>query len=147
MSTCLDYTAKRHLFRSFIKCYIDYCPVVWHFCNISDIRKIEKVQYRALKFVCNDFKSSYTELRTKMLEKLLMYIQLQRAILLEVCKLHLILAQGMYRLCFNILHILWYAYKWKVLQPKCYTTNLWLNNVQVWRGKSMEWSMWHFKRL
>ncbi len=86
---CLDYTAKICLFRSFVKCYVDYCPIVWHFCNISDIRKIEKYsQYHALRFVCNDFKSTYAELRTKC-KRSLMYIQRQRAILLEVCKLQL----------------------------------------------------------
>ena len=42
MSTCLDYTAKICFLGLFIKCYFDNCPVVWHFCNISDIRKLKK---------------------------------------------------------------------------------------------------------
>ncbi len=33
------------------KCYFDYCPVIWHFCNISDIRENDKSTVSGLK-VC-----------------------------------------------------------------------------------------------
>ena len=52
---------------------------------MRDLRKIEKIQYKALKYVYNGFKSSYTDLR-KMANRPLMYIERQRCILLEVYK-------------------------------------------------------------
>ena len=52
---------------------------------MRDLRKIEKLQYKALKYVYNDFKSSYTDLR-KMANRPLMYIERQKCILLEVFK-------------------------------------------------------------
>ena len=52
---------------------------------MRDLRKIEKLQYKALKYVYNDFNSSYTDLRI-MANRPLMYIERQRSILLEVYK-------------------------------------------------------------
>ena len=52
---------------------------------MRDFRKIEKLQYKALKYVYNDFKSSYTDLRKKA-NRPLMYVERQRCILLEVYK-------------------------------------------------------------
>ncbi len=43
------------------------------------------MQYRSLKYVSNDFKSPYGELR-KRAERPVMYVQSLRAILTEVCK-------------------------------------------------------------
>ena len=44
-----------------IKChhmlYYGMAPGVWH-CNSNDMNKVGKLQYRALKFVCNDFNIS-----------------------------------------------------------------------------------------
>ena len=60
-------------------------PSIWHYCSMRDLRKIEKLQYKALKYVYNDFKSSYTDLR-KMANRPLMYIERQKCILLEVFK-------------------------------------------------------------
>ena len=39
---------------------------------MRDLRKIEKLQYKALKYVYNNFKSSYTDLR-KMANRPLTY--------------------------------------------------------------------------
>ena len=39
---------------------------------MRDLRKIEKLQYKALKYVYNDFNSSYTDLRI-MANRPLMY--------------------------------------------------------------------------
>ena len=43
----------------------NYCPLVWHFCFTSSTDKIEKLQYRALCLVFNDFSSSYEALLEK----------------------------------------------------------------------------------
>ena len=53
------------MFRSFIMSNFNYCPVVWFFCSITNTRKIERIQYRALKFVYNDYSSDYTTLLSR----------------------------------------------------------------------------------
>ena len=52
---------------------------------MSNLRKVEKIQYKALKFVYNDFTSSYADLR-KLARRPLMYTERQRCILVEVYK-------------------------------------------------------------
>ncbi len=37
-----------------------FCSTVWHFCNMSDSRKLEKLQKQALRYT-----SSYAELRQR----------------------------------------------------------------------------------
>ena len=50
---------------------------------MSNLRKVEKLQYKALRFVYNDFTSSYADLR-KLTRRPLMYTERQRCILVEV---------------------------------------------------------------
>ena len=77
--------AKLLLMQSFILSHFNFCSIIWHYCSMRDLRKIEKLQYKALKYVYNDFNSSYTDLRI-MANRPLMYIERQRSILLEVYK-------------------------------------------------------------
>ncbi len=48
----------------FILSNCNYCPLVWHFCGVLNTKK-ENVKKRALRFVYNDFTSSYEELLAK----------------------------------------------------------------------------------
>ena len=41
------------------------CAIIWHFLNISDTFKLEKIQETALRFITKDFKSSYHSLLSK----------------------------------------------------------------------------------
>ncbi len=41
------------------------CPIVWHFCSKANTNKLEKLQYRALRIVYNDYTSSYESLLEK----------------------------------------------------------------------------------
>lgn len=61
----LDPDVKLLLYKAFISCHFNYCPVVWHACGAANTRKLERLQYRALKFVFNDHSSSYDELLSK----------------------------------------------------------------------------------
>ncbi len=63
VSRCLEYDSKICVLKAFVLSFYNYCPVVWHFVGMEDTKKIEKVQYRALKFVFNDFTSPYSILR------------------------------------------------------------------------------------
>ena len=53
------------LMQSFILSHFLYCSVVYHYCSRSDINKLEKIQKKGLRFVFQEFQSSYTTLREK----------------------------------------------------------------------------------
>ena len=55
--------AKLLLMQAFILSHFNYCSIIWHYCSMRDLRKIGKLQYKALKYVYNDFKSSSTDLK------------------------------------------------------------------------------------
>ena len=38
------------------------CPLIWHFCSKTNSDKLEKIHFRALKFIFQDFNSSYETL-------------------------------------------------------------------------------------
>ena len=56
---------KLTIFHTFILSYFNYCPLAWHFCPENNSRKLEKMQERALRFVYNDFESTYDVLLSK----------------------------------------------------------------------------------
>ena len=49
---------KLTIFKSFIMSNFNYCPLTWHFCSQANTNKMEKIQERALRFICNDFTSN-----------------------------------------------------------------------------------------
>ncbi len=53
------------IYRSFILSNLKYCPLVCHFCGVLNLKKMEKVQKRALRFAHNYFTSTYEELLAK----------------------------------------------------------------------------------
>ena len=61
----LSKLGKITIYYSFILANFNYCPLVWHFCNESNTKKLEKIQERALRFIYNDDKSTYEELLMK----------------------------------------------------------------------------------
>ena len=70
---------------SFISSSFNYCPLVWHFCAAKDTRKIEKIQERALKFLYNDYTSSYEALLSKA-NKPTMEVKRLRTLAIEIFK-------------------------------------------------------------
>ncbi len=62
LSKLIDQDVKKIMYRTFILSNFNYCPIVWMFCGMGNIKKMERVQLRALRFVYNDFSSSYEEL-------------------------------------------------------------------------------------
>ena len=60
---CNSYTFK--LVQSFIFSNFEYCPLVWHFSSSKSLQNIEKLQERALRFLCNDHTSSHNDLLVK----------------------------------------------------------------------------------
>ena len=56
---------KLTIFHTFILSNFNFCPLAWHFCNKSNTSKLEKIQARALRFIYEDYGSTYDELLEK----------------------------------------------------------------------------------
>ena len=56
---------KEVLLNSFALSNFNYCPLVWHFCCSKSLRKIGKMQERALRILFNNFTSDYNQLLNK----------------------------------------------------------------------------------
>jgi len=65
LSKILDENSKLTIFKSFILCHFNYCPLIWHFCGKTNTKKLERLQERALKLIFNDRTYSYSELLQK----------------------------------------------------------------------------------
>ena len=87
-----DQPSRMQIFRCYILAHFNYCALVWHFCGVVQTAKMERLQYRALKYVFRDFESSYEELleRAKLPT---LELSRKRAVLVEVL-----------RLCIDYLH-------------------------------------------
>ena len=85
LSNVLNVDTKILIVQSFILSHFMYCCIIWHFCSISDTKKIEKMQLKALRHLYKDYTSSYEMLREKCNRPMLL-IERQKAMLLEVYK-------------------------------------------------------------
>jgi hypothetical protein len=56
---------KLTIFHTFILSNFNFCPLACHFCNKSNTSKLEKIQARALRFIYEDYGSTYDELLEK----------------------------------------------------------------------------------
>ena len=65
LSPFLSRLNKFTIFHTFILSNFNYCPLAWHFCSKSNSKKLEKIQERALRFVYDDFESTYEDLLDK----------------------------------------------------------------------------------
>ena len=63
----------------------NYCPLVWHFCSSESIRKLERIQERAFRFLLEDYNSNYDQLLTK-LNKPTLEIRRLRLLATEIFK-------------------------------------------------------------
>ena len=59
---CLDYNSHMAIYKTFIMSNFNYCPVIWMFTSKASISKLETLQKRALRFVLNDYESTYQNL-------------------------------------------------------------------------------------
>ena len=65
ISKFLNLECRLLAYKSFIRSNFNYCPVIWHYCSKTNTEKLEKLQFRALKIVFNDYKSCYEDLLSK----------------------------------------------------------------------------------
>ncbi len=61
----LDKESILAIYRSYILSNFNCCPLTWHFCGIQNSRNMEKIQERALRFVYEDYESTYDILLKK----------------------------------------------------------------------------------
>ena len=61
----LNYDAKKVVIESFILANFNYCSLVWHFCSSESMKKLERIQERAFRFLFEDYNSDYDQLLTK----------------------------------------------------------------------------------
>ena len=81
----VGYEERKVLINSFIYSNFNYCPLVWHFSSSKSIKKIEKVQERALRFLYDDYKISYDKL-LKNAGKTTMLVSRLRTLCIEIYK-------------------------------------------------------------
>ena len=57
--------AKLQLYKAAILPHLTYCHLTWHFCKVSDRRKLERIPERGLRAVFKDKHSGYEKLLAK----------------------------------------------------------------------------------
>ena len=65
LSKFLSIKTRLIIFKSIIQSNFNYCPIVWHLCSQSNSEKLEKLQFRALGIVFNDYEASYENLLSR----------------------------------------------------------------------------------
>ena len=95
ISNYLDESARRIIYNSFVSSNFNYCPLVWHFCGVTNGNEIEKIQERCLWIIYKDYESSYDRLLDRANTTKLAISRL-RILILEVFKsIHMLRWQTM----------------------------------------------------
>ena len=81
----LTFESKKVLVNSFIYSNFNYCPLVWHITSPNSTRMIEKIQERSLRFLYQDFNSSYDQL-LKLAGKTTMLVNRMKTLSIEIYK-------------------------------------------------------------
>ena len=99
---------------------------IWHCCKISDMKKIEQIQKRALQYIFDDHISSYPELRSNANEPLL-YVHRIRVLILEIyIKSYIVLVQSIWMI---FLQLKTQLIAWEILWNLLYQNPKLLNTV------------------
>ena len=61
----MGFKEKEVLLNSVALSNFNYCLPVWHFCSSKSLKKIEKIQKRALRILYSDSTSDYNQLLNK----------------------------------------------------------------------------------
>ncbi len=85
LSGMLTVESKYLIFNAFVVSNFMYCPLVWHICSVSDSKKVEKIQERALCYVQSDFNDPYCNLLQRA-SKSKLYLSRLRILAIEIFK-------------------------------------------------------------
>ena len=58
----LNYKSRMVIYKSFLMSNFNYCPIVWMFTGKKSLDRMENIKKRALRFVLDDYGSSYHDL-------------------------------------------------------------------------------------
>ena len=61
----MKHKQKEAIINTFVHSNFNYCCLIWHFSSKKSQNKVEKIHERSLKFLSNDYLSSYAELLEK----------------------------------------------------------------------------------
>ena len=61
----MTFNVKEALINSYFMSNFNYCPLVWMFSSAKSLNRIENLQKRALRFLLNDYESTYEQLLNK----------------------------------------------------------------------------------
>ena len=81
----LNFEEKKTLINSYFYSSFNYCPLVWMFSSAKSLNKVESLQKRALRFLYEDYVSSYEELLQKA-GKETMKVNRSRGLCIEIYK-------------------------------------------------------------
>ena len=81
----LNFEEKKTLINSYFYSSFNYCPLVWMFSSTKSLNKVESLQKRALRFLYEDYISSYEELLQKVGKETLEVNRL-RSLCIEIYK-------------------------------------------------------------
>ena len=81
----LNYEEKKTSINSYFYSNFNYCPLVWMFSSAKSLNKVESLQKRALRFLYEDYVSSYEELLQKA-GKETMKVNRLRSLCIEIYK-------------------------------------------------------------
>ena len=82
----LNFEEKKLLINSYFYSNFNYCPLVWMFSSAKSLNKVESLQKKALRFLYEDYVSSYEELLQKA-GKETMKVNRLRSLCIEIVKL------------------------------------------------------------
>ena len=81
----LNFEEKKTLINRYFLSNFNYCPLVWMFSSAKSLNKVESLQKRALRFLYEDYVSSYEELLQKA-GKETMKVNRSRGLCIEIYK-------------------------------------------------------------
>ena len=130
LSYLLDEETRLLVYKSFILSNFNYCPIIWHFCGVSNSRKLESIQKRALRFVFNDYTSTYATLLEKA-DMNTLYLTRLRYIAIESYKImHALGPAYLHNLLDETEHTYNLRRDRNVTQPKCNTVTYGINSFR-----------------
>ena len=85
LANYMDVRTKLTILQSFVRSNFTYCCHIWYFCSPTLREKVERIQYRGLRYVYCDYESPYTALLERSgLQSIDLLIQ--KTILVEIFK-------------------------------------------------------------
>ena len=128
----MSHQTRKVMVQSFILAHFSYCPLVWYFTSAKQINKIEKIQERALRFITDDYSSSYEKLLNDS-NTSTMAIKRVHSLCTEIFKslnnLNAPYTKGLFR---------WNLSTYSLRSSKSKSNDFWVAKHKIWRCSDVE---------